>query len=152
MSIYSFNTASMADKNYDDNRYRWMWSTDMKGYFFDTETLRFDKNSKTIDVWIKIVYSPEAVQAFLDKAPSEYLKNKFSDLHYQLSHYQFDVSSKQIRHGETAWYANDGSLIYYNHSNLGSWETIIPGSNAEHWEKHILSYMVSKLEKHSINQ
>lgn len=141
---------------YASDRYKWIYSDDNTGYFFDVKTIKYatDYNGNPdvtkIDVWIKTIYTESGKQQVINQRSNYGLTtNGFDQLSYALTHYVFQNNKRMFL--EYYYYDFDGNILesYYNqqaksltemnnflnHSissqYYGQWDNIVPGSIGE---------------------
>lgn len=116
------------------DRYQWICSTSLVGYSFDTTTIRFAKNTTSvdksiIDVWLKYEYTDEGRQSRIKNFPN---KDHFQNLSFELSHELWNTNTNQRSIISLAWYDTEGNVIdTFSFSPQSPLSDIIPGSVGE---------------------
>lgn len=133
------------------DRYQWMFSNDLNGYFFDTKTIKYDYNSytqkvdkNTIDVWIKTVFTEAGVQDIIKQREKYRLPVQgFENTGFSLEHFLFSRDNK-ICDIEFIYYSKSGDIIENYTFPTRKWISIVPGTIAEEWHNEVWMYSSDK--------
>ncbi|MBP2635506.1 MAG: hypothetical protein H6Q72_1413 [Firmicutes bacterium] len=135
-----------------NDRYWWINSNDKIGFFFDTETIKFEKemnfstlkysiNKNQANVWIKTVYNANGVNDMIQ------YRNKYNlptddwiKLSYSMANFIFDFKERKMKCLSTVYYDSDGNILEKYSSQDVRWEDVIPNTNGEYWSKILLEY------------
>ncbi|HWR45293.1 hypothetical protein [Sporomusa sp.] len=100
-------------------------TVDSTSVYLDTQTVKIVQ-PKIFDVWIELRNSNE------------------SD--YDVLHWQFDFDNKKVKQLFTAVYDSNGH-IKSSTSVDKPWQDIIPNSNAEHWLRQVMDFVVKNQDE-----
>jgi hypothetical protein len=109
--VFVFGMASVVSA---EGRWKWIFSNDNYGGYFDTETIKLD-NTGVIDVWIKFI------NAYPD---NKGIKEEIQNVHLY-------TNSRKYSIGYRSAYNKNGKVINYNDFKFSDLAVIIPGSDGE---------------------
>ena len=113
--------------------WQWITSTDEYGFFFDADSVTYQKGynsrpwSGSADVWIKTVYAPQGAAETAEKLGDE----KLSEAHHSVIKQRIDFSYKTNTYlSQETFYDNNGKVIT-SYAIVPDTGDIIPGTIGE---------------------
>ena len=116
------NLSAYAVYQPNPNRWQWVCSNSLNGYFFDKQSI--SRTSTGISDWIMIVYTPEGVQDEVNTLGYQVNNLAFTLQRISLNYNYFRIDS--IYHYD----ARGNLLLYRDYKNSSSFP-IIPNTKAE---------------------
>jgi len=134
------------------DRWQWITSTSLEGYFFDTQSIRYkllpDSNSldkSIITVYIKEVYSDEMRQLLVNHVnttdQSYEVKVVIGKAHYSITKYKYDIPPSCYTTYDTSFYDENNVPLSHKYYNQPQAHDIRPESHEEKLLNTINAYV-----------
>ena len=141
-----------------------MWSTDKRGYFFDTRTIKFGtkelynnrtyKFYKVVDTskiiaYIKIVFTEAARREMMEQFEKEGLSTSvIRELDHLIYKYEFDYNKSMVKTCSMIFYDIDGKVLdEMKETHNEPWEDILPDTIGETEANYLRLYADANIEK-----
>jgi hypothetical protein len=121
LGLFSFTT-QLSNAYCDD----WVFVATNEDFaqYYDSSSVKIDKQNKTIEVWVKLLFTDKGKIDFLENKGSEG-KQKYIDIDYQLKHYLLNYKELKSSILFISYYSESGKLLFHR-EYLPEWRNIIP--------------------------
>ena len=151
---------------FTNERYEWL----SDGVYLDTQTVKHcpkvtqdylnhpnlvAQDDGYIDAWIKIVYTNEQVQGFIEKRKRDGLSiDGFEKLSYSLIHWHIKTNRGEIKHLQSIEYDSNGNVMdsYTAPDYVQKWLPVIPDALGETCQIRSVIYMEQKYRSQKFEQ
>ena len=134
------------------DRWQWITSTSLEGYFFDTQSIRYklsaDSNSvdkSIITVYIKRVYSPEMKQGMLNVMNTDQYSDAGRALAAKIDHVidkdEYDITRNYFKKDDFYEYDENNVFLAHKHYDQPQAKDISPESPEEKIFNPIIAYV-----------
>jgi hypothetical protein len=123
ISLSLISLATLFSIGYCDD---WVFVTSNEDFtqYYDSSSVKIDKQNKTIEVWVKLVFSDKGKIDFLENKGSK-IKHKYIDINYQLKHYLLNYNELKSSISFISYYSKSDKLLFHR-EYIPEWKNIIP--------------------------
>lgn len=92
--------------------------------YYNSSSVKIDKRKKSIEVWVKLVFTDKGKSDFLEKKDSK-SKQEYSDINHQLKHYLLNYKELKSQIIFVSFNTKTDKLLFHR-AYIPEWKNIIP--------------------------
>ena len=92
--------------------------------YYNSSSVKIDKRKKTIEVWVKLVFTDKGKSDFLEKKDNK-SKQKYIDINHQLKHYLLNYKELKSQIIFVSFKTKTDKLLFHR-AYIPEWKYIIP--------------------------
>jgi hypothetical protein len=121
LCLISFTT--LLSNGYCDD---WVFVTNNEYFtqYYDSSSVKIDKQNKTIEVWVKFLFTDKGKINFLENKGNA-AKQKYIDINHQLKHYLINYKELKFIILFISYYSKLDKLLFHR-EYLPEWRNIMP--------------------------
>jgi hypothetical protein len=104
--------------------------------YYNSSSVKIDKREKTIDVWVKLVFTDKGKSDFLEKKDSK-SKEKYIDINHQLKHYLLNYKEIKSKIDFVSFKTISEKLLFHR-AYVPEWQNIMPDTFLDKLTKQLV--------------